>query len=59
VTLPEDLADDFFLYTLAGSRLDRIDAIRNARVRDAVLWRYLMRYEGYLHEEHLKKLRDK
>lgn len=53
-----DLADEFFLYTLAGHDIGRLEAVRHSKVKDALLWRYLMRYSRYLEEEELKRVKN-
>ena len=55
VTLPEDIADQFFLYTLAEGHAGDREAALNMSVPDAILWRHLMRYSAHLEEEHMRK----
>lgn len=55
VELPEDLADEYFLHTLSGGDLSQKEPAERMSVRDAILWRHMMRYSSYLEQEHMKK----
>lgn len=54
VDLPPDLSDEYFLYSLCHGELERKGKVEQMKVREAVLWRHLMRYDGYLHDEYIK-----
>lgn len=58
VELPEDLADEFWLHSLAGEDITKIEKVRSMSVRDALLWKHLSGYSAYLNEEHLKSIRE-
>lgn len=54
VNLPADLSDEYFLYSLCQGEIDRKREVEQMTVREAVLWRHLMRYDNYLNAEYIK-----
>lgn len=56
VELPADLADQFWLFGLAGYDASKLEGVRAMSVRDAILCKHLAGYSAHLEQKHLKQI---